>query len=116
MPRSQNEVILGATEDPNAGFDANTTIEAINDLRERGGKVLPSINDAAVYKSLVGLRPASPDRLPLIGAIPGLENAYIAGGHGRNGILLTPITAKFMRDLIVDGVQPPASVNPGRFP
>jgi len=53
--------------------------------------------------------------LPLIGAIPGLENAYIAGGHGRNGILLAPITAQLVRDLIVDGTAPPSTVDPGRF-
>jgi len=115
VPRSQNEVILGATEDASAGFNADTTIDAINDLRERGAKLLPTISEANVHKGLVGLRPASPDRLPLIGAIPGLENAYIAGGHGRNGILLAPITAQLVRDLIVDGTAPPSTVDPGRF-
>ena len=119
VPRSSNEVILGATEDASFGlYDdlaAETTIEAVTDLRERGAKLLPTIAGASVQRGLVGIRPASPDRLPLIGAIPGLDNAYIAGGHGRNGILLAPITAKLVRDLIVDGIQPPSSVAPGRF-
>lgn len=115
VPRPGGDVVLGATEDPTAGFDASTTIVAVNDLRARGAGILPTIADAQMHKGLVGVRPATPDRLPMIGRVPGVDDIFIAGGHGRNGVLLTPITAKMIRDLIVDGAQPPASVEPGRF-
>jgi glycine oxidase len=96
-------------------MDASTTIEAVTSLRERGARLVPSIADASVQRGIVGLRPASPDRLPLIGRIPGYDNAFIAAGHGRNGVLLSPITAKMARDLIIDGIELPESVDPARF-
>lgn len=115
VPRSASEVMLGTTEEPDADFDASLTTEAVTSLRERGARLLLSMAEASLQRGFAGLRPASPDRLPILGPVPGQENIFIAGGHGRNGILLAPITAKFMRDLIVDGVTPPASVDPARF-
>ncbi len=57
----------------------------------------------------------SADGLPLMGRIPGVENAYLAGGHGRNGILLTPMTGHLMAALLLDGTAPSPAFDPARF-
>jgi glycine oxidase len=115
VPRPTGEIVIGATEEPESGFSLASTEEAVRGLRERAARVLPALAGAALESARVGFRPASPDRLPMIGKLPGCENGYIASGHGRNGILLTPITADIVRDMIVDGIRPPASVDPARF-
>jgi len=63
------------------------------------------------------LRPWAPDNLPVLGAWPGIEGLYVATGHFRNGILLAPITATLLRELIVDGAPslPLDPFRPDRF-
>ena len=65
----------------------------------------------------VGLRPVSDDDLPVIGALPGADNVYVASGHGANGLLLGPVSGRVIADLVGD--RAPAvdltSFSPGRF-
>ena len=60
-------------------------------------------------RSWAGLRPATPDGLPVIGPWPGLGGLHVAAGHYRSGILLTPITARMVRDRFVDGRATPGA-------
>lgn len=98
LPRRSGRVLIGATVEE-VGFDKTVQPEAIKRLHRVASSLLPWIQEAKMIDAWAGLRPGSPDGLPLLGAgsIPG---TYIATGHFRNGILLAPITAALMVDLI----------------
>ncbi|MGO8672404.1 MAG: glycine oxidase ThiO [Capsulimonadaceae bacterium] len=115
VPRPSREIVIGATEEPEAGFDTGSTSEAIASLRMRANRLVPALADASLTEATAGLRPASPDRLPIIGKIPGYSNGFVASGHGRNGILLAPFTSDLISDMVLYDAPPPASVDPARF-
>lgn len=62
-----------------------------------------------------GYRPMTPDAVPIIGPLPGVDNVVIAAGHGTLGVTLAPVSARLVRDFVIDGVMPPAAVLPSRF-
>ena len=99
------------------GFDKSVAPSAIRDLQNAAAKYLPVLASAPVTQSWAGLRPGTPDDLPILGPtdVPGV---FIATGHFRNGILLAPITAQIMADLTF-GQPSPLDIgdfSPGRFP
>ena len=63
-------------------------------------ELVPSLRRTEVESEWAGLRPGSPDDLPILGRLPKRQNVYVATGHFRNGILLAPITGKLMTQLI----------------
>ena len=114
VPRSSGKVLIGATVE-DVGYDKSVNPETIQSLLRTAAKYLPGLA-APITQSWAGLRPGTPDDLPIIGPTeaPGL---FIAGGHFRNGILLAPITAKIMADL-VEGRPSPLDIGafaPSRF-
>ena len=84
-------------------FDRTPTEEAKQDLLSNARTVLKDLKNARVVQHLAGSRPASADRLPIIGPVPGWEGVYMAVGHTTKGIHLSPITARIIRDYIVHG-------------
>jgi glycine oxidase len=107
VPRDGDRLVLGATQ-YEAGFDLDVTVAGVRDLLHDAEQVLPGIAEYAIEETAAGLRPASTDNLPLIGELePGV---LAATGHGRNGILLAPITAEAVVAL-VRGSPPPAEVD-----
>ena len=83
-----------------------------------GPRYVPALADAERERTWAGLRPATPDGLPLLGAFPGCTHHYIAAGHYRNGILLAPATALLMTQTLMGE---PVSLDlspfsPARFP
>ena len=100
VPRSTGKILIGATVE-DVGFDKSVSSSTIQNLFTAAIAYLPDLASAPIIQSWAGLRPGSPDDLPIIGPteIPG---CFIASGHFRNGILLAPITAKIMADLIQD--------------
>jgi glycine oxidase len=105
VPRDGDRLVLGATQ-YEAGFDTEVTVGGVRDLLHDAELVLPGIAEYAVEEISAGLRPASPDNLPLIGELePGV---LAATGHGRNGILLAPITADAVLALVRGGPAPEA--------
>ncbi|HEX2172065.1 MAG TPA: FAD-dependent oxidoreductase [Dehalococcoidia bacterium] len=100
-------------------FDLETTQAALEELIERATDVFPAVENAEVVQQLAGVRPLSPDRRPLIGAVPGVPGAYLATGHGTKGIHLAAVTGRLIADLIADGrTDLPAALqpfDPGRF-
>ncbi|HET9838559.1 MAG TPA: glycine oxidase ThiO [Candidatus Angelobacter sp.] len=98
VPRSSGKILLGATLE-DTGFDKTVVPSAIEVLRSAAIRYLPELASAPVVESWAGLRPGTPDDLPILGPAetPGL---FIAGGHFRNGILLAPVTAKIMADVL----------------
>jgi glycine oxidase len=97
VPRSSGKILLGATVE-DVGFDKTVVPSTIQDLLRAGARYLPQLASAPILESWAGLRPGTPDDLPLLG--PTQNGAFIASGHFRNGILLAPATAKIMADLV----------------
>jgi glycine oxidase len=99
IPRSQNRVLVGATVE-RVGFDARTTPQGVESMLSAARELVPGLADAELLETWTGFRPGTPDDLPIIGAEPMLTGLVYATGHYRNGILLTPITAQLITELI----------------
>jgi glycine oxidase len=98
--RRGDELLVGATVE-HAKFDASVTAAATADLRRRAGMVFPELASSQPSRSWAGLRPWTPDGLPIIGPEPRLPGLWYATGHGRNGILLAGITG----ELVARGIR-----------
>ena len=116
VPRTDGTLLVGATVEE-AGFDERTTAAGVRGLLSAACELLPGAKDATFLEARAGLRPATPDELPVLGSDPDTPNIVHASGHYRNGVLLAPITAKLVGDLVVDGRSDPALENfrVGRF-
>ena len=102
VPRGIKRLLIGATIE-HAGFDARVTDEGIRGLVKAAQEAVPEVTRAKIVETWAGLRPGTPDDLPILGGDPRVAGVYYATGHYRNGILLAPVTARLMADLIVDG-------------
>ena len=102
--------IIGATVE-NAGFDKTVHPADIDRLHTLAADLLPDLAHAPQFETWAGLRPTTPDGLPLLGPIPDRPNQFIATGHYRNGILLAPATAHVMAQLL-SGEQPSIDLSP----
>src|SRR5205807_7027526 len=100
VPRPDGRVLIGSTEE-DAGFDKRTTAGAIADLLALGGKLVPGLAQAPLERCWAGLRPGSPDGLPFLGRVPGWENVFVAAGHFRAGIQLSPGTGLVMKQVLL---------------
>jgi glycine oxidase len=109
VPRRGGELLLGATMEEQ-GLDALPTAGAILDLLREAWRILPGVYDLAVIELSVGFRPAVRDHRPVIGAAA-TRGLYVATGHFRNGVLLSPATAHYLAEWIAEGV-PPLALEP----
>jgi glycine oxidase len=100
VPRPDGRVLVGSTEE-DAGFDKHTTGQAIHDLLELAFSLVPALGQAHLERCWAGLRPGSPDGLPILGRMPDLENLFLAAGHFRAGIQLSPGTGLVMKELLL---------------
>jgi glycine oxidase len=98
VPRSSGKVLIGATVE-DVGFDKSVNPSVIDQLVAAAGKYLSELASAPITQSWAGLRPGTPDDLPIIGPTD-TRRVFVATGHFRNGILLAPITAQIMADLV----------------
>lgn len=101
VPRGDGLVLVGSTEEPEAGFAKQTTPSGLEDLRTFANRILPELATATVAGAWAGLRPGSPDGLPFLGNVPGYDNVFVATGHGRAGVQLSPGTARFLADRLL---------------
>jgi glycine oxidase len=99
------EALIGSTME-HTGFAKGTTDAGIGHLRREAAALLPVLAGVPFTRTWSGLRPMTPDGLPIIGRDPDLEGLVYATGHGRNGILLGPLTGEIVRDLVVRGDTP----------
>ncbi|MCI0680923.1 MAG: glycine oxidase ThiO [Gemmataceae bacterium] len=106
VPRGDGRVLAGSTEE-DAGFDKRTTAIGVQGLLELAIELVPALAQVAVERSWAGLRPGSPDGLPYIGVVPGIDNLFVAAGHFRAGIQLSPGTALLLKELILK--EPPGT-------
>lgn len=99
VPRADGRLLVGATVE-DAGFDLRVTAGGIHAVLDAALGALPALRALAICETWAGLRPGSPDGIPFIGETP-LEGYLVASGHHRNGILLAPLTARLVADLIL---------------
>jgi glycine oxidase len=100
VPRADGRVLVGSTEEE-VGFDKRTTASAIAELLTFAQSLVPALADAQVEQCWAGLRPGSRDGLPSLGRVPGYDNLFVAAGHFRSGIQLSPVTGLVMKELIM---------------
>jgi glycine oxidase len=96
--------VIGATEE-RVGFDRRVTVGGVSWLLERAQRVFPALSEASFGAAWAGLRPVSRDRLPSIGGCREHPGLYLASGHGRNGVLLAPVTARLIADEVLGGAR-----------
>ena len=115
VPRGDGRVVVGATVEEQ-GFDTTATAGAVHDLLRAAIELLPDTAELELLETVVGLRPGSPDNAPMLGPA-GPQGLVVATGHYRNGILLTPVTADAVAELLATGQVPEliAPFGPGRF-
>lgn len=116
VPRVDGTLYIGATEE-DAGYDRRVTADGAGEVLAMARAILPTTRDAEVLGFGAGLRPGSADGLPALGALPGVENLYVAAGHYRNGILMSLITARLITELLLGRTPslPLAPYAPRRF-
>jgi len=116
VPWTDGSVLAGATVEE-VGFDERATVEGVQQLIDAVSELTPQVAQAWFKGVRVGLRPWTPDNLPVIGPSGRVPHLVYATGHFRNGILLAPLTASLVCDLILDQKQDPAldHTTPSRF-
>jgi len=95
-------ILIGSTREF-VGFDRRTTFEGIRTIASRIVSVIPALKHVPVIRTFGGLRPYTPDGLPILGKVAGLEGFIMAAGHEGDGIALSPITGELIADLIATG-------------
>jgi glycine oxidase len=116
VPQNDGELRIGATVE-RAGFDARPTAAGAASLLDGAFALLPELRGAALLRVWAGLRPGTPDELPLVGAVPGAPGAWLAAGHYRNGILLAALTGAAIASEVLDGRRLPGleAFDPARY-
>jgi glycine oxidase len=116
VPRTDGSILVGATVE-DVGFDERTTSAGIRDLLDAACDLLPEGWGATFLDARVGLRPATPDELPVIGPDPAVPGLVHASGHFRNGVLLAPLTVQLLADWVAKGIRDSAfdRLRPDRF-
>ena len=84
------------------GFDERATVAGVTSLLEGARALLPEAGQATFVEARAGLRPSTPNGLPIIGRAPDHPSVIYATGHYRNGILLAPLTAKMVKELVAN--------------
>jgi D-amino-acid dehydrogenase len=121
VPWPGGRVACGGTFEPAAGFSVTATAGGLHELLRECLTVAPGLDGATHLETRVGLRPTSADDRALVGPVPGWANAWAATGHGANGLLQGPYSARLLAHqlagvhLPADDVPLPASFEPARF-
>jgi glycine oxidase len=113
VPRDDGRLLVGATS-KDAGFDTRVTAGGIEMLLRTATDAIPALREFTVSETWAGLRPATPDQRPYLGATP-LQGYFLACGHYRNGILLAPATARLLADAVEGTCTAPDAFAIGRY-
>jgi glycine oxidase len=116
VPWQDGSLLVGATAE-DVGFDETATVAGVRDLLDGACELLPAAWSARFHEVRVGLRPATSDELPIIGRSSSMPGVFYATGHYRNGVLLAPLTARVVADLVLERTEAPELVltRPARF-
>ena len=99
VPRRDGYLLAGSTLE-DVGFDPSTTPEVLAEIRQKAEAILPALRGLPVIKHWSGLRPGTPENLPIIGRHPGVENLYLNTGHFRYGLTMGPGSARLTAAMI----------------
>lgn len=115
VPRPDGEVVVGATSEERT--DTVVTSGAVLRLLRAATDLVPEVAEYELVEAVAGLRPGSPDNAPILGPLPGRPAVLAATGHHRHGVVLTPVTADLIADLISTGTPDPllAAFTPERL-
>jgi glycine oxidase len=115
VPRADGEIVIGATQEE-LGYDTTVTAGGLWELLRDARELIPGITELEFTEVRAGLRPGSPDNAPILGPAA-LSGLFLATGHFRNGVLLTPVTGEVMAEALVTGRVPDlaAAFTPERF-
>jgi D-amino-acid dehydrogenase len=116
VPWADARVAVGATVE-DAGFATDVTAGGVHEVLRETLRVMPGLAPATLREVRVGLRPASADDVPILGALPGNPGVFVATGHGANGLLLGPVSGALVADLVC-GREPTIDIapfDPARF-
>jgi glycine oxidase len=105
VPRDSGELWVGATLE-RAGFDRSPTARGVSELLGGACALIPALERAAFRRTWAGLRPGTPDGMPMVGPLE--TGLWISAGHYRNGVLWSPVTALCLASWILDGAPEPA--------
>ncbi|WP_229073939.1 glycine oxidase ThiO [Actinoplanes sp. DH11] len=113
VPRADGEVVVGATQEERS--DRALTAGGVHDLLRAALDLVPGLAEHEITEFTVGHRPGTPDNAPILGRLD--DRTVVAAGHHRNGVLLAPITARLVADLVLTGVADPLidAFTPRRF-
>ena len=108
--KDNGEVLIGSTTE-DVGFDTTVGLPAIRELAEGAMRAVPALGQVNCKRSWAGLRPGTPDELPILGRVRSVEGYVNACGHFRTGILLSAITASIIA-AVIRGTEPPVDITP----
>jgi sarcosine oxidase subunit beta len=98
-------ILIGSTREF-AGYNKGTTFEGILTLARNISRVIPGLRNLQVIRSFAGLRPYTPDGLPILGRVDEIDGFIMAAGHEGDGITLAPITGEMIAELVSTGSAP----------
>lgn len=113
VPRRDGRLLIGATVE-DIGFNKRVTAGGVAKLLSAACALAPELIDATLEAHWAGLRPATPDGLPILGRTS-IENLLVATGHGRNGILLSPATSQLIAELVLENREVDVAFSAARF-
>lgn len=99
VPWPGGRIAVGATREDGTGFDPRPTAAGVREVLDHALAVAPGLAGATIREIRVGLRPCTPDLLPLLGPVPGYRNVWLATGHGPTGLTLGPFSGKLVAAL-----------------
>jgi len=112
----RGNLLIGSTREF-VGYNRRTTYAGLTTVAKNAVKLMPQCAEFKVIRSFAGLRPHTPDNLPILGSINDIKNLIIASGHGGDGIALAPITGRLVGELITEGKTSMdiSELSPNRF-
>ena len=106
-----NRVVCGATRESDSGYDVRLTAAGVKSVLDEALAVAPGLGNATIAEIRIGLRPFSPDRLPVLGPAPGHPNIFLCTGPGPSGLQLGPVSGRIVAGLIL-GETPSIDITP----
>ena len=106
VPQKNGDILVGATREEGE-FDQKVTADGIGHMLKLAKDIIPDLKDAEFISATAGVRPASPDGVPILGPLPGWSGVSVASGHDHAGVMLSPATGHLMADFIVGGDPTP---------
>ncbi len=106
VPWPDGRIVCGGTMEADAGYDCRPTADGVHQLLRECLRSAPGLAQATLVEVRVGLRPASVDGRPVLGRLPGWSNAFVATGHGAEGLLLGPLSARLVARQVLGSGAP----------